>query len=121
MSRALARLIVRLSAWIAPRAMRERWREEWLGEIEATEGSPLRHALGAPIDAIRAPRRVSLPGILDFRLALRTTIASPIVSITAVLALGVGIALATAAFTVVNSFVNATLVTPAGDEILALR
>ena len=65
--------------------------------------------------------RNTVPGLLDFRSALRANLASPIVSITAVLALAVGIALATAAFTVVNSVVNSTLEAPGGDQILALR
>jgi predicted permease len=129
MSRLLARGIVRLSSWLAPRSLRARWREEWLGEIDSMTRSPLGRALGAPIDAIRVPRRAgpepragsALPGWLDLRLALRTTIASPVVSLTAVLALGVGIALATAAFTVVNTVVNGSLRTADGDEILALR
>lgn len=123
-SRLLARGIIRLSAWLAPGSLRARWREEWLAEIDSMTRSPLRRALGAPIDAIRAPRsgvRSVLPGWLDFRLALRTTIASPVVSLTAVFALGVGIALATAAFTVVNGVVNSRLEAPNGDHILALR
>jgi predicted permease len=133
---------------MAPSRLRDRWREEWLGEIDrqAPKGapSPLVRALGAPIDAIRAPRsagptpgpafegssvhrpprvvgRHSLPGLLDFRSALRANLASPIVSITAVLALGVGIALATAAFTVVSGVVDGRLEAPGGDQILALR
>ncbi len=125
MTTILARLIVRLSAWLAPAALRDRWREERLDEIDrdAPEGapSPLTRALGAPIDAVRAPRRVSLPGMLDFRSAMRATRASPIVSLTSVLALGVGIALATAAFTVVTGILNSTLEAPDGDRILALR
>jgi putative ABC transport system permease protein len=121
MSRWLARAVVRLSAWIAPRALRDRWREEWLAEIASMPGAPLRRALGAPIDALRAPRHLSFPGLLDLRLAVRTTLASPIVSLTSVLALGVGIALSTAAFTVVNTVVNGTLETPGGDQILTIR
>lgn len=149
MTKGLARLIVRLSAWMAPSALRARWREEWLAEIdrEAPAGapSPLVRALGAPIDAIRAPRSAApkpgaaydkpggqyagrsgfwsgiLPSWLDFRMAIRATQASPVVSVTAILALAVGIALATAAFTVVHSVLYSELRAPGGDQILGLR
>jgi len=49
---ALARLIVRVSSLLAPRALRARWREEWLAELAARPS--LRRALGAPQDALAA-------------------------------------------------------------------
>ncbi|MGE5832840.1 MAG: hypothetical protein ACM4AI_00040, partial [Acidobacteriota bacterium] len=59
MNTTLARMLVRLSAWLAPASVRARWREEWLGEIEGQrakgkgrEWRTLRAALGAPWDAI---------------------------------------------------------------------
>jgi hypothetical protein len=42
MSRRLARLIVRVSALAAPPRLRDRWREKWLGEIEASASAPVR-------------------------------------------------------------------------------
>lgn len=53
--RRLASRLVRLVARLAPAHRRERWREEWLGEIEAgVDSRPglLRRSLGAPRDAL---------------------------------------------------------------------
>jgi hypothetical protein len=32
----LSRLLIRICAWFVPASLRSRWREEWLGEVEAT-------------------------------------------------------------------------------------
>jgi hypothetical protein len=53
--------IVRLLAWLAPRPERDRWREEWLAEIQEitdTRGvrTAARVALGAAPDALAVRR-----------------------------------------------------------------
>src|SRR5881394_2658300 len=71
MSRWLARLVVRLSAWLAPSEQRARWREEWLSELDAAHRARhfdlrtsnfnlLRSSLGAPIDALAMRRLESV-------------------------------------------------------------
>ena len=61
MNARLARLIVRAAAWLSPRAIRDRWREEWLAEMSAS--GKYGRAAAAPRDAIAAHRlaRIGLP------------------------------------------------------------
>lgn len=50
----LSRLWIRICSWLVPVAMRERWREEWLGEIAASPQRGLdRRVIGALSDAIQ--------------------------------------------------------------------
>ena len=56
----LARALIRVLRPLAPRAIRDRWVEEWLGEIEHSNAG-LRFALGAIPDVVtlhRLPRAV---------------------------------------------------------------
>ena len=102
----------------------------------------LRAALGAPWDAFSArwtttvpddpslePQASSLetllvrtlPRLLDLKLAVRAARATPLLSLTAVCALSVGIGLSTAAFTVVKAAFYSQLFTPDGASILELE
>jgi putative ABC transport system permease protein len=111
-SRAVARGVVRASAWLAPRALRDRWREEWLAELDAATGTHLRRALGAPWDAVSArwTSRAEPPagrwrsgGASDLRQTLRSLQRSPGHVALVVLCLGVGLAASIAIFSIVNS------------------
>ena len=106
----------------------------------------LRAALGAPWDAFSArwtttvpddpslePQASTLetvvgtwlvrtvPRLLDLKLAVRAARATPLLSLTAVCALSVGIGLSTAAFTVVKAAFYSQLLTPDGASILELE
>src|SRR5262245_8148178 len=102
----LACWIVRASAWLAPRASRARWREEWLGELDAPVRAriALRRALGAPKDALslRALGWRSPFSRTDLLLALRVMRRTPVVTLASVLALGVGLGLTVVAYTIVR-------------------
>jgi putative ABC transport system permease protein len=125
-SRFAADIVVRLVARLVPPAVRPRWKEEWRGELDhaaAAFGSRrfgalrlFRMALGAPPDAliVRRPPRVSFPGAprprllaggltQDVRFALRTLIASPGFALTVVASLGLGIAVNTTTFSLMNA------------------
>jgi predicted permease len=84
-NRAAARLIVRVAAWLVPAGARDRWREEWLGEIESSSAarvsaaargssprppSLLRRASGAPRDAWHL-RRALRRGVVAHRMSRR--------------------------------------------------
>jgi predicted permease len=62
-----------------------------------------------------------LPGLLDLKVALRAARATPLLSLTAIGALSVGIGLSTAAFTIVKAVFYSQLRTTSGDPILALE
>jgi predicted permease len=120
---ALARLVVRLSAGLAPAHLRGRWREEWLAEIEAAAAAAassraalriLQRAAGAPIDAIAARRaapasggsrrRVAWHGWRgDLKQSLRLIARAPGQTTTVVLSLGVGLTACVSVFSIVNS------------------
>jgi predicted permease len=115
MNAGLARLVVRLSAWLAPSDQRERWREEWLGEVNsrldqgASSLALLRRTLGAPWDAalVRA-RGWSLPALRsgwrqDFVQTIRVLRREPWHVVAVALCLGVGITAAVTTFSVINS------------------
>jgi predicted permease len=116
----LARLIVHLSALLAPRHSRARWREEWLGEIESqkAEGKrqkrgwrTFRGALGAPMDASVMRSRSAKQALsaiaagwrTDVRQTLRTLWHAPSHVATVVICLGVGIAVCVSAFSAINA------------------
>src|SRR5262245_31538986 len=103
MIRTLCRSIVRVSAWLVRRPLRARWREEWLGELEAARrngGGTLRLALGAPFDALssrwttRVPSRPrgNGPWRTDLKQTVRSLRRSPGHVTVVALCLGVGIA-----------------------------
>ena len=100
---ALARAIVRIAAWLAPSAIRARWREEWLGEIESQKADGKTQkivwaALGAPRDAVATrrlhheSRRGAASGFAnDLRHSLRLIVRSPGHVAMVVASLGVGL------------------------------
>ena len=118
----LSRRIVRTSALLAPGALRARWREEWLAEIDAaarTGGwTALRMALGAPFDALssrwttRADHEGGFRGAwkgswgTDVKQTVRSLVRSPGHVLTVSLCLGVGIAVCTTTFSILNAFMN---------------
>jgi predicted permease len=108
-----ARLIVRLAAWLAPPSMRDRWREEWLGELGAGRPRPLRRALGAPRDAwtLRWTLRTRRPahgfGLWpDARDAWRSLRRTPLQALTMVVCLTLGATLTVLTFGVVNAMLG---------------
>ena len=124
----IARGLVRLSAWIAPAAIRARWREEWLAEIDrvlddgrSPTGVALR-ALGAPVDALVLRWRQSsllsgswLGGLLsDVRFSLRLLRRQPMFAAGAWITLALGIGGISAVYTVFYSVLLRPL--PVADE-----
>jgi predicted permease len=117
----LGRLIVSAASLLAPRALRGRWREEWRGEFEAAarHGATraLRLALGAPFDAISSrwttrpsrPPRGSGPWHTDLKQTVRSLARSPGHVAVVALCLGVGIAVCTTAFSILNAFIGGEL------------
>jgi predicted permease len=112
-SAALARLIVRVSAWLAPTSFRDRWREEWLAELDAATTRHLKRALGAPWDALSArwTARPARPRSgswwsgwgSDLRQTGRSLRRSPGHVALVLVCLGVGLAASIAIFSIVNS------------------
>lgn len=114
---ALARLMVHASARLVPRALRARWREEWLGEIDSADGGrrppaqSLRHALGAPRDALAARadaigevlRALAAGWATDARQTMRALWHRPRHALTIVLSLGVGLTVCVSVFSILNS------------------
>lgn len=113
MSAPLARLIVRAAAWLAPAGFRDRWREEWLGELYAATSGHLGRALGAPWDALSArwtaqPVRRSAGSWRsgwgsDLRQTARSLSRSPGHVTLVLVCLGIGLAASIAIFSIVNS------------------
>jgi predicted permease len=113
------RLIVHLAAWLVPRDLRARWREEWLAEIAVARDRRLRHALGAPIDAAvarwRAVRQALTPSSgaagwrMDLRDGFRSLARTPLQTVTIVVCLAVGSALTVTMFGVVNAMIHGEL------------
>jgi putative ABC transport system permease protein len=124
----LALILIRVLAPLVPRASRDRWREEWLAEIEHASAAlggcrfgslrVLRMSLGAVADVV-ATRRVNrsrlsalLPpsrghmftGLMqDVRYALRVLIAAPGFSVGVIGSLVLGITVNAAAFAFINA------------------
>jgi putative ABC transport system permease protein len=106
----LCRALVHVSAMLAPRRARARWREEWLAEtaaISASRGSckALRVSLGAPLDALSLRRTTRAttdrsgwrgPWQSDFRQTLRMLWKSPghVAAVVACLAIGMAASIA---------------------------
>ena len=112
----LARLIVRVAAWITPPSLRARWREEWLAEIDGAGPARrrvdvLKHAAGAPIDAalaavhglLDAARRLVSGWRFDWRQARRALAHSPRHAATVILCLGAGITVNVSVLSLINS------------------
>ena len=116
MGRAVARIIIHLSAWLAPREVRARWREEWIAELSnfelrSSNFEVLLRALGAPIDAAlarlrtwaAAGRAARAGARTDLHQTVRSLVRQPKHVITVVACLGIGITVSVAVFSVINS------------------
>jgi len=131
MARWLARLIVRCSAWLAPREVRARWTEEWLAEIENGPRSHfLVRVLGAPVDAVAARRlafatrdrrrfRLS-QWVNDTRYTVRLLLRSPGYVAIVVLGLGVGLTATIAMYSAANAAMHGELPGIEDRESLAI-
>jgi len=142
-TRALARACVRLSAILAPRDLRARWREEWLAEIDhSTPGHLLRRGLGAPLDALLLRWTTRGPGFgstggsrlgdpwggrvpwrlgQDLRHAARLIRRRPGVAMLVVITLAIGIAGATLTFSVADAILWHPLPFPHADRFVRVR
>ncbi|HET9369431.1 MAG TPA: ABC transporter permease, partial [Vicinamibacterales bacterium] len=106
---ALSRLLVRLSAFVVPKELRSRWREEWLGEL-TSHPSAIR-AIGAPWDAMvargvaiaRAARDLAAGCGADTRQSLRAIAHEPGHAAAVVLCLAVGMTVSVGVFSLLNS------------------
>ena len=108
--------LIDLFSLLAPRRLRAAWREEWLGELAAARRAgrarALRLALGAPFDALssrwttRTPRglRGHGPWRTDLKQTVRSLLRSPGHVTVVALCLGVGIAVSTTTFSILNAF-----------------
>jgi predicted permease len=117
----LARLIVRAAAWLVPRPIRARWREEWLSELESRRRqrgrrwTPLSNASGAPIDALLLRVRAWSLGSMrfgwfaDVRDAGRAIRKAPLQTTTIVLCLALGSTLTVLVFGVINAMLDGRL------------
>lgn len=120
MIRGACRLVVRMSSLLAPRRLRGAWREEWLAEIDAAArtsgGRALRMALGAPLDAVTSRWTTRKEGAWngvwsgawgsDLKQTLRSVAKSSGHVLTVSLCLGIGIAVCTATFSILNAFMH---------------
>jgi predicted permease len=105
-----ARWIVRLSARLVPAEFRDRWREEWLAELEAGASRGRGHTLGAPRDALltrwsmRDRRLWARVGwAADLRDAWRALRRTPLQTAAIVACLTLGSVLAVLMFGVINA------------------
>lgn len=109
--------LIYLFSLLAPRRLRAAWREEWLGELQAARrsggaGRTLRLALGAPFDALSSRwttesqpgSRWQGPWRSDFLQTVRGLRRSPGHVVVVALCLGVGIAVCTTTFSILNAF-----------------
>lgn len=114
--------LVYLFSLLASRRLRAAWREEWLAELRAAlraggAARTLRLALGAPFDALssrwttrtsRGPRGMG-PWRTDLNQTVRSLMRSPGHVAVVALCLGVGIAVCTTTFSVLNAFAGGEL------------
>ena len=111
--------LIYLFSLLAPRRLRAAWREEWLGELHAARRAggavrTLRLALGAPFDAISSrwttrtspAARGNGPWRTDLKQTVRSLMRSPGHVTVVALCLGVGIAVCTTTFSILNAFTN---------------
>src|SRR5262245_60332770 len=105
--------LIHLCSLLVPRRLRRAWREEWIGELHAARGyARFRLALGAPLDALtsrwttgRQPAaRWQGPWRSDFLQTVRGLRRSPGHVVVVALCLGVGIAVCTTTFSILNAF-----------------
>jgi predicted permease len=117
---AIARLIIRLSARLAPKSDRARLTEEWLAELDVAAGrgagAALRFALGAPKDALahrrakregsralRPPMRPFAALTTDLRYAIRQLLRRPAYTLAVVGCLVVGLVASVGMFSFITS------------------
>ncbi|MDQ3071215.1 MAG: ABC transporter permease [Acidobacteriota bacterium] len=108
--------LIYLCSLLAPRRLRAAWREEWLGELHAARRAggarALRLALGAPFDALSSRwttqsqpgSRWQGPWRSDLLQTVRALRRSPGHVAVVALCLGVGIAVCTTTFSILNAF-----------------
>src|SRR5262245_37666732 len=108
--------LIYLFSLLAPRRLRAAWREEWLGELTAARrvgrARAFRLALGAPFDALSSrwttrpsrEARGSGPWRTDLKQTVRSLMRSPGHVTVVALCLGVGIAVSTTTFSILNAF-----------------
>jgi predicted permease len=113
--------LIYLVSLLVPSRIRAAWREEWLGELHAARragaGRTLRLALGAPFDALssrwttRTSRRArgSGPWRTDLKQTVRSLMRSPGHVTVVALCLGVGIAVCTTTFSILNAYTTGEL------------
>lgn len=137
----LARVLTLLSL-VVPRVERERWREEWLGELEQiarTRGTStaIRLAVGAARDALAMRRTVAMRdrhqrstrkgfmtprfSAMDFKLGARMLIRYPGLTFVAVLGMAVGIVIAAGAFSILYTLTAAALPLDEGHRIVTIQ
>jgi predicted permease len=112
--------LIYLSSLLAPRRLRSMWSEEWLAELEATRRTAgaaraFRFSLGAPFDALSSrwtTRSQSMwqgPWRSDVLQTLRGLRRSPGHVAVVSLCLGVGIAVSTTTFSILNALTEGEL------------
>jgi putative ABC transport system permease protein len=114
----LATALIRVLRRLAPRALQDRWTEEWLGELEHSKAG-LRFAAGAIPDVVALHRlpRAAVPerhswlnGVgQDFRHAARSLWAAPGFSATVVASLTLGIVVVACTYAFINAALFPTL------------
>src|SRR5262245_25533966 len=118
----MMKALIYLCSLLVPRRLRAVWREEWLGELHAARRSggasrALRFALGAPFDALSSRWTTQWqPGSLwqgpwrsDLLQTVRALRRSPGHVAVVALCLGVGIAVSTTTFSIMNAFTRGEL------------
>lgn len=122
-SSSTARALIRAVSLLAPAHLRTRWREEWLAECDAIarrrgHRAALGFALGAPADAwssrwttrtAKTASRWHGPWRSDLRQTMRAVARSPWHVATVSVCLGVGIAVCTTTFSIVNALIGGDL------------
>src|SRR5688500_12765628 len=114
--------LIFLFSLLAPSRLRAAWREEWLGELHAARRAggaarALRVALGAPFDALSSRwttqsqpvSRGQGPWRTDLKQTVRSLWRSPGHVAVVALCLGVGIAVCTTTFSILNAFTSGEL------------
>lgn len=130
MTRRLARVVVRASAWLAPNALRARWREEWLAEIEGgrEDRVTFARAAGAPWDALSARWTSRDPtgrprlwrGSNEWLQVLRGLRRSPWYALTSVGVIALSMTLAATIFAVVDGVLFKALPYPQPDHLFVV-
>lgn len=103
-----ARFFIRCASLLVPRHERSRWREEWLGELNAgadRSSAAWRFALGAPADAwsTRAPMRLLSAVGADTKYAARQLLRRPAHTFAVIACLVIGLVASVATFSVISA------------------